>query len=196
VTKIFLSKYRSGVIAVVALLLAPALASGFGGRGESRRGSERPALPAARDFDIQVYQNGQPLGGLETSSFATVLDQGKPVVLNFWAGLCGPCRAEMPELQATYDALKDDIVLLGIDIGPFTGLGTVEQGVALLQQLGVRFPAGTTSSAAVVTDYGILGMPTTFFITSAGGVARKWTGPLNEDKLTELVNELLALEDA
>lgn len=173
------------VVAVAVLLLVP--------RGET---TTRPELPAAPDFPLQIYQNAESLGGSEETTFAAVLAQGKPVVLNFWAVLCGPCRAEMPELQSVFDGHGDEILLVGIDLGPFTGLGTVEQGLALLEELGVTFPAATTDRAEVLTDYGVLGMPSTFFITSTGGVARKWTGPLTESKLLELVDELLAVEEA
>ena len=175
----------AALVVVALVLLLP--------RGES---TARPELPPAPDFPLQVYQNAASLGGEEETTFATVLAQGKPVVLNFWAGLCGPCRAEMPELQSVFDNHADEVLLVGIDLGPFTGLGTVEQGVALLEELGVTFPAATTDRAAVLTDYGVLGMPSTFFITSAGGVASKWTGPLNEAKLLEKVEELLAAEEA
>lgn len=174
-----------GAVAVAVALLVP--------RGET---TSRPDLPAAPDFPLHVYQNAESLGASEETTFDALLAQGKPVVLNFWAGLCGPCRAEMPELQSVFDGHGDEILLVGIDLGPFTGLGTVEQGLALLEELGVTFPAATTDRAEVLTDYGLLGMPSTFFITSDGGVARKWTGPLNEAKLLELVDELLAVEES
>lgn len=173
------------VAAVAVLLLVP--------RGQA---TSRPELPAAPDFPLQVYQNAQLLGGSEETTFAAVLAQGKPVVLNFWAGLCGPCRAEMPELQSVFDDHSNEILLVGIDLGPFTRLGTVEQGLALLEELGVTFPAATTDRTEVLADYGVLAMPSTFFITSEGGVARKWTGSLNEAKLLELVAELLAVEES
>ncbi len=65
----------------------------------------------------------------------------------------------------------------------------------MLEELGVTFPAATTDREQVVVDFGVLGMPSTYFITSEGRVARKWTGSLIKAKLLELVDDLLALEE-
>jgi thiol-disulfide isomerase/thioredoxin len=146
------------------------------------------ALPA--DFQITAYQGGAALGGNEVK-LSAVLAQGKPVVLNFWAGLCPPCRLEMPDLQAVHAEFGDRIVLFGLDVGPFTALGTSEEGQALIQELGVTYPTGTTIDAEVVRAYQITGMPSTFFIKPNGEIVRKWTGLLTEAKLAELVEELL-----
>ena len=177
-----------GALVVLALaLLAPAAWS----RGRADADAAPADLPQAGDFEIIAYQGGAALGG-ERVQFSAVLAQGKPVVLNFWAGLCPPCRAEMPEFQEVYDQYADRILLLGIDLGPFTGLGSTDQGRALLEDFGVTYPAGTTEDAAVLSSFQVLGMPTTMFITPGGGVTHKWTGILNRDKLDELTRELLA----
>ncbi len=184
--------------AVLLAALIPVACSG-GGSGAAAAGSggtqaPRPAaqLPQAADFEIVVYQGGAELGSDERVAFSDVLGGGKPVILNFWAGLCPPCRAEMPEFQEVYEAFGDQIVLVGIDLGPFTGLGTIEQGKALLQELAVTYPAGTTEDASVVSRYQVLGMPSTFFVTPGGGITRKWTGLLTRAKLAEFTDELLA----
>jgi thiol-disulfide isomerase/thioredoxin len=157
--------------------------------------AERPAGPAgdtaqAADFGIAVYAGQELLGGREVQ-FTDLLAQDKPVVLNLWAGLCPPCRLEMPEFQRVSDQFEDDILLFGLDVGPFTNLGTSEQGQALVQELGITYPTGTTSNADLVRNYQILGMPTTYFITPDGEIVRTWTGLLTEDKLAELVEELI-----
>lgn len=146
-------------------------------------------LPA--DIEITVYQ-GEGFQEGQTIAFSDLFSAGKPVVLNFWAGLCPPCRLEMPDLQEVYEEYQDQILLFGLDVGPFTALGTREDGQALIQTLGVTYPAGTTFDAEVVRSYQILGMPTTFFITPDGEVFEKWTGILTNEKMGELVEELLA----
>ena len=172
------------------LLLPMACNRGEDG-GDAGSGTATADLPQVGDFEIIAYQRTAELGG-ERVQLSAVLAQGKPVVLNFWAGLCPPCRAEMPEFQEVYDEFSDRILLIGIDLGPFTGLGSTDQGRALLEELKVTYPAGTTEDASVVSRFQVLGMPTTLFVTPDGGVTDKWTGILTRDKLTELTEELLA----
>lgn len=162
------------------------------GRASSAPASNAQVEPdLAADFEITVYQGSDRLGG-ETVQFSELLAQGVPVVLNFWAGLCPPCRVEMPDLQQVYEDFDSQFLLIGVDVGPFTALGTREDGQALLADLGVSYPAGTTFEAQVLTDYNVLGMPSTAFVTPDGEIVRTWTGLLNRAKLTELVEELLA----
>ncbi len=141
------------------------------------------------DLEISAYQGQDALGG-ESPRLSDVLAQGKPVVLNFWAALCPPCRAEMPEFQRVHERRAGEVTILGVDIGPQQFLGTREEGRALLQELGVTYPAGTTYDETVARGFEILGMPTTIFIRADGSVARKWSGILTEEKLNELVDEL------
>ena len=147
-------------------------------------------LDPAPDFEFSLYQGEEVLG--ETAMSLSDL-QGKPLVLNFWAGLCPPCRAEMPDLQEFHGDYGDRVTLFGLDIGPFMNLGSNQNAKDLIEELGVRYPAGTTSDEGVVRAYGILGMPSTFFITADGKIFRKWTGFLTEDDLVEVTEEMLAL---
>jgi len=142
------------------------------------------------DFELIVYQGQEVLGG-DTVRFQELLNQGKPVVLNFWAGLCPPCRVEMPDLQEVYEEYGDRILLIGLDVGPFVGLGSQADAQALLAELAVTYPAGTTTDSSVVVDYSLLGMPTTYFISPEGELVDTWTGLLTKGKLVELVEELL-----
>ncbi len=144
------------------------------------------------DFEILVYQGADEIGG-ETVRFSDLFAQGKPVVLNFWAGACPPCVAEMPDLQSVYEEFGDRIVLFGLDVGVFTLLGTREEGRALLQELEITYPAGSTLEGSAVKEYDVLGMPTTVFLTPSGDVMRTWSGLLNRDKLADLVQQLLAV---
>jgi thiol-disulfide isomerase/thioredoxin len=154
--------------------------------------AERELPRASSNFEIAVYTGQEVLGG-ETVDFADVLDQDKPVVLNLWAGLCPPCRLEMPEFQEVYDQFGEQVILVGLDVGPFTNLGTSEEGQSLVETLGISYPTGTTDDADIVTEYQLLGMPTTVFITADGRILRTWTGLLTGGKLAELVEELVSV---
>ncbi len=150
------------------------------------QGSGRTAL----DFQITVYQGADVLGGQEIK-FSELVARGKPVVLNFWAGLCPPCRAELPDLERLHDQYEGRVVLFGLDVGPFVGLGSREDGKALLKELNITFPAGTTFDSRVVRDYEVLGMPTTVFIAPDGRIVKTWPGLLTWDKMVKLTDELL-----
>lgn len=152
--------------------------------------ADRGGGELAPDFQITVYQGEDVLGGTEVT-LSELLAQGRPLVLNFWAGLCPPCRLEMPDLQAVYGEYQDRVLLFGLDVGPFIALGSQEDGQALLEELAITYPAGTTADPEIVRAYQVLGMPTTYFITPQGEIVRTWTGLLTRDQTSELVEALL-----
>ncbi len=143
------------------------------------------------NFTVSAYQGADELGGQEVK-LAQILDNGKPLVLNLWAGLCPPCRAEMPDIQRVYEARGHEVTVLGIDIGPFVFLGSRDEGKALIEELGLSYPAGTTFDQEAIREIGILGMPTTIFLKPNGNVQRTWIGFLTEGKLNELIDKLIA----
>ncbi|HSM58403.1 MAG TPA: TlpA disulfide reductase family protein [Candidatus Sulfomarinibacteraceae bacterium] len=149
----------------------------------------RSTLPA--DFPITIYQGAGFEEGDEVL-FSDLVAQGRPVVLNFYAGLCPPCRLEMPDLQATSEKYADRILLVGLDVGPLTALGTHEDGRRLIRDLEITYAAGATSEVDVLRQYEIRGMPSTYFILPDGELFLDWTGILTEDRLTELVDDMLA----
>jgi len=180
------------VLAVLLAACSSGAGSGVSSSGSpSGSGSTSAGDKLAPDLSFTLYQGSDALGegNLTISSL-----QGKPLVLNFWAGLCPPCRAEMPDLQEFYDENKDRVNLLGIDVGQFTGLGNQDAARELLKELNVTYPAGFTIEGGVMRDYKILGMPTTVFIDSKGELFRKWGGVLNNDVLTRVTNEMVASE--
>ncbi|MDA1036569.1 MAG: TlpA disulfide reductase family protein [Chloroflexi bacterium] len=142
------------------------------------------------DVLISMYQGANVVGGDEVR-LSEVVGQGKPVVLNFWAALCGPCRAEMPDFQRVAEERSDEITVLGIDIGPQQFLGSRAEGQALLADLGVTYPVGTTFDNKVVRNFEVVGMPTTFFIKPDGSLHRSWSGLLTEGKINEIIDEML-----
>lgn len=168
---------------IIALILAAC------GRNTSAT-SESSVTVAAPDFVIEPYQSARTLGSGQTS-FARVFDQRKPVILNFWAGLCPPCRAEMPAFQAVADDYADDLIVLGVDVGPFTGLGSAEDARALLKELQITYPAGAATGVEALQLYEVRGMPTTIFFAPDGTMLAQHTGFLSESHLRDLVNSLL-----
>ena len=143
----------------------------------------------APNFSFNLYQ-GEDILGSETKQLSQL--RGTPVVLNFWARLCPPCWTEMPELQEFSEEFQDQIILLGIDIGQFTGLGPPRDASKLLDSMGITYPAGFTDDGDVVEKYKVLAMPTTVFIDGQGRIFQKWTGGLDRETVTRLAKAMLA----
>jgi thiol-disulfide isomerase/thioredoxin len=145
----------------------------------------------APDFTFTLYQ-GEIEIGAKTLNLSDL--RGKPVVINFWAGLCPPCKAELPDLQSFHNNFMDRVTLVGIDLGQFTGLGNQRDALNLLDEIEVIYPNGFTEDSSVIRKYSVLSMPSTFFITSDGAIFRKWSGTLNEDTLVEQTSRMLSQE--
>lgn len=154
-----------------------------------------PSLPSRTvdvpDFDLLAYQGEDTLGGRETQ-FSNVFAHGKPVVLNFWAGLCPPCRAEMPSFQAVADDYADEVIIIGVDVGPFIGLGNHDDAQQLLHELGIRYPAAAAVDVAPLRLYEVHSMPTTIFFAPNGEIVEKRAGLLLETHLRESIEGLVA----
>lgn len=146
------------------------------------------------DFAIDTYQSGGVLDGRETS-YQAVLDQGKPVVLNFWGGLCPPCRAEMPVLEGAWLEHQDDVVMLGVDIGPFFRLGEVEDGISLIREIGVTYPAGNSRSSSLLEDFNLNSLPSTFFVLPNGEIVDDWPGAISSGQLRRRINNLIDADE-
>ena len=170
-------------LTLAMILTVPAIACGSNGGLDSSFGSSTGSGDLAPNFAVTMFQGQDVVGGENVTLDGLVGE--KPIVLNFWAGLCPPCRAEMPDLQEFNEDFKDRALLLGVDLGQFTGLGNASDANELLADLAVTYPAGFTSDSEVITNYQILGMPTTIFIDREGQIFSKWTGALNKNVLME-----------
>lgn len=142
------------------------------------------------NFRVVAYQGQDILGGDEVD-FSQVFRHGKPVILNFWAGLCPPCRAEMPGFQRVYDDLGDKYVMVGVDVGPFLGLGSHDDARRFLKEFDIRYPTAYAVSRDPVRAYGVQSMPTTVFLTPDGKIFDKRIGLLPEDQLRSKLQDLL-----
>ncbi|MGC8837925.1 MAG: TlpA family protein disulfide reductase [Anaerolineae bacterium] len=113
--------------------------------------------------------------------------RGHPVVLNFWATWCPPCREEMPELAAAYEAYRERGVL-------FVGINFLEDADRVreyVEWMEVPFPVALDVTGEVVSSYQVRALPSTFFIDREGTVVRRYTGPLTRDLLDQYLAELL-----
>jgi thiol-disulfide isomerase/thioredoxin len=167
------------------VLVGWAVLNGSGGRtgGTSNGGGTKIGVT------LVAYQGDALLGGNRVD-LGAVIGHGKPVVLNFFAGLCPPCRAEMPGFERVYQRHAGQFLLVGADIGPFVGLGSHDDAKRLLAELGITYPAGNVENNPV-EQVGIAGMPTTIVYDATGHEATRHTGLVTEGQLEQEVSALV-----
>ena len=102
---------------------------------------------------------------------------GKPIVLNFWASWCGPCRSEMPDFDAKYAEIGEDVHFLMINLTE--GRETIETATAFIQQQGYSFPIYYDTTAMAAMTYGAYSIPTSYFINAQGHVVARAVGAIN-----------------
>ena len=114
--------------------------------------------------------------------------RGRPVVVNFWASWCDPCRAEAPELVEVWEAHREDVTFLGINI-----LDGRDEALDFLKEYGVGYQTARDASGRVAKQYGVTGIPETVFIDGRGNVVGKFIGSFAPGQLEPLVSSLVAL---
>ena len=157
-----LSRGRKAVIAVsTCCLVALALILAFGSGGGSSQASS--AQPFARKFTLPAL--GHP-GVVSLSQYA-----GRPVIVNFFASFCGPCKKETPLLGSFYRARHGQVAVIGVDVndGAAAALRFVRAARA-------SYPIGADTTAATATGYGVVAIPQTFFLNAAHRIVKRVFG--------------------
>jgi len=144
--------------------------------------------------DIPSPLVGRPAAAFTLTSFdgaPVTLDalRGKVVVLNFWASWCYPaCYEEAPVLERAWRAYRDrGVVVLGVDIQDKD-----EAGRKFIRDFSLTFPNAPDPAGKVSIDYGVYGVPETFFIDRQGRIRRKYVGAVTEQVFRDTTEALLA----
>ncbi|OUN24015.1 cytochrome C biogenesis protein [Flavonifractor sp. An82] len=146
--------------------------------------SQQPQTVAAPDFTLtDQYGNTHTLSDYK----------GKTVFLNFWATWCGPCKSEMPDVQALYEAYDEnagDLVVLGV-ANPGVQDVSQDEVEQFLTDHGYTFPVLMDTTGQVFAWYGISAFPTTFMIDANGNVYGYVPGAMSASIMESVVQQTM-----
>lgn len=127
------------------------------------------------------------LDGAETVNLSQFA--GQPVVINFWASWCIPCRTETPALERAYQAYQTEgLVILGIN----SAVQDILIGAqAFADEFRVSYPLLWDATDAVLKAYGVLGLPTSIFLNAEGRIQRVYIGGMSDEQIQTFISEIL-----
>ncbi|MDE5803667.1 MAG: TlpA family protein disulfide reductase [Lachnospiraceae bacterium] len=109
---------------------------------------------------------------------------GKPVVLNFWASWCGPCKSEMPFFQNMYDTYGEEVVFMMVNLTDGSR-ETVETALDYVQQADYTFPIYFDTNQEAAYAYYVSSIPATYFIDAEGNLVAYGVGSLQEENILQ-----------
>ena len=176
--KRWLTKPRYAVIGLVVVLVAFAIYQGVSSSPNAASNvlTGRSGAPAI-NFSLPSVTTSHRV--LSLSTF-----RGHPLVINFWASWCVPCRTEMPLLEKAYRSEGGKVSFIGIDTND-----TPAAARAFLAKVHVSYPTASDTKGNLAAKYGLFGLPTTIFISANGKVLGRHIGQFYANTLSAALSQ-------
>lgn len=143
--------------------------------------STGPQKNTAPDFTVVDYNGKQ-----------TKLSdkKGKPVVVNFWASWCGPCKSEFPAFEDAYNKYGNDVEFMMINLTDGYQ-ETISSAKSFIDEQNYTFPVYYDTTMSASNAYGVFSIPKTLFIDKNGNIVQNRTGTISQDTLEQNIESLL-----
>ena len=161
--------------------LAPIHTTTAVSNSDSASNETEPAYSPAPDFTV-TDRDGNPVKLSELV--------GKPVILNFWASWCGPCKSEMPDLEAAYLQYGEDIHFMMVNATDGSR-ETVDTASSYIDGQGYTFPIYFDTTLEASMKYGASSIPLTYFIDADGNLIARAVGALDAASLQSGIEMIL-----
>ena len=184
-----------------------ALAAALAGCGRGQGGAPLPSVDLAtfpaglgRGFPLATLEGADNTGtgtgaGRKVPNFRIQLDGGdglylhdlvgRPVLINFWATWCGPCRLEMPDI-VHHAATTPDLVVVAVNVQE-----ALDQIRPFAEDFAMELPVVRDADGDIADLFNVRGMPTSYFVDREGTISTVWQGVLTPDRLEELLGKIL-----
>ncbi len=170
-----------GIMLVVFLVGAYLIYGVFGGQDELiPAGNGTQTKTMSLDFTVQDIDGNN----VKLSDF-----YGKPIVLNFWASWCPPCKSEMPEFNQVYNELAGDVQFLMINQTD-GDRETIETGSEYVKSQGFTFPVFYDTKLEAAYTYNVTAIPTTYFIDKEGYIISQVKGSMSKEILMSNIEKI------
>ena len=175
------------MIARRATVAAVVLAGVLAGCADGDSAGPAPTAPTGA-ITAQDPASADPLPAAELTvlgsdeTVATASWIGTPLVLNFWAEWCAPCREEMPDFEAVHQDLADQVRFIGIDY-----MDRPEAAIAFAAEVGVTYELVEDPDGIYFRAVRGRGTPQTLLVDADGTIRWRHAGPLDEEQLRELI---------
>lgn len=116
--------------------------------------------------------------------------KGKPIVVNFWASWCGPCKSEFPAFEDAYNKYGNDVEFMMINLTDGYQ-ETISSAKSFIDEQNYTFPVYYDTTMSASNAYGVFSIPKTLFIDKNGNIVQNRTGTISQDTLEQNIESLL-----